>query len=558
MSPIGARRKVEAVSEVATVDDEKLTSSDSTGEELGRVDERYLSFTIDLGQIAEPTRFWNPDGSGETIGRPTFDFANPRLRHMAAALAPAYLRIGGTEADRVIYSLEGTPPEQPPPPFKSVLTAAHVDALGEFALTTGLHVAFAVNAGWGARSAGGAWVSGMSRALMRYTARHGYPFTVWELGNEPNAWPLFQAQLLVQPEQYARDLRELAAARDAELPAARIAGPCTAYWPTIGEVPALQLRLPPRAVSNYLPRVLRAARAHVVPDVVTWHYYPGLSTRSALAKHRPLLSTVAIAVAVAVVTLCLTRKLLSLSLRTVFGLLGLVLAVASVAVAVNYIVRPVLANGPNSLRDPAVLDTAGHWAEQVRSEVMRLPKQPMLWLGETGSAQVGGEPGLSGRWATALWWLDQLGLLAQLGHAVQCRQTLSGADYGLIDDSTFVPTPDYWASVLWKRLMGTIVLRASLAGAPSTLRVYAHRGVSSTARTTFLLINLGNEEIRVNPPAYGAVDVWRLEGQRFDSPTCTINGRLATLNADGTVPELPPVREAHPTVAADSAMFVRV
>eukprot|EP00327_Prymnesium_parvum_P004018 CAMPEP_0182828494 /NCGR_PEP_ID=MMETSP0006_2-20121128/17507_1 /TAXON_ID=97485 /ORGANISM="Prymnesium parvum, Strain Texoma1" /LENGTH=245 /DNA_ID=CAMNT_0024955869 /DNA_START=108 /DNA_END=846 /DNA_ORIENTATION=- len=217
-----------------------------------------------------------------------------------------------------------------------------------------------------------------------------------------------------------------------------------------------------------------------------------------------------------------------------------------------------LANGPNSLRDPAVLDTAGHWAEQVRSEVMRLPKQPMLWLGETGSAQVGGEPGLSGRWATALWWLDQLGLLAQLGHAVQCRQTLSGADYGLIDDSTFVPTPDYWASVLWKRLMGTIVLRASLAGAPSTLRVYAHRGVSSTARTTFLLINLGNEEIRVNPPAYGAVDVWRLEGQRFDSPTCTINGRLATLNADGTVPELPPVREAHPTVAADSAMFVRV
>lgn len=106
--------------------------------------------------------------------------------------------------------------------------------------------------------------------------------------------------------------------------------------------------------------------------------------------------------------------------------------------------------------------------------------------------------------------------------------------------------------------MGTIVLRASLAGAPSTLRVYAHRGVSSTARTTFLLINLGNEEIRVNPPAYGAVDVWRLEGQRFDSPTCTINGRLATLNADGTVPELPPVREAHPTVAADSAMFVRV
>lgn len=210
-----------------------LTAGDDL---VNEVDERYLSFTIDLGQIAEPTRFWNPNGSGETTGRPSFDFGNDRMRNMAAALAPAFLRIGGTEADRVFYALNGPAPATPPAPFKSVLSTKHLDALGSFALATGLDIAFTVNAGWGARTATGAWNSSHARALMRYVADRAYPFTVWELGNEPNAWPLFHHGLLVQPDVYARELLELAAARDAEMPSARIAGPSTAYWPLIGEV----------------------------------------------------------------------------------------------------------------------------------------------------------------------------------------------------------------------------------------------------------------------------------------------------------------------------------
>ena len=55
----------------------RLRASDDA---VSEVDERYLSFCIDLGQIAEPTRFWNPDGSGETTGRPSYDFGRVRLR----------------------------------------------------------------------------------------------------------------------------------------------------------------------------------------------------------------------------------------------------------------------------------------------------------------------------------------------------------------------------------------------------------------------------------------------------------------------------------------------
>ena len=64
----------------------------------------------------------------------TYDFGRVRLRNMASALAPGLLRIGGTEADRVFYALDepslALAESQPPPPFKSVLKAARIDAIG--------------------------------------------------------------------------------------------------------------------------------------------------------------------------------------------------------------------------------------------------------------------------------------------------------------------------------------------------------------------------------------------------------------------------------------------
>lgn len=535
----------------------------TSAEPIHKVDERYVSFTIDLGQIAEPTRFWNPDGSGETVGRPSYDFANERIRRMAGALSPAYIRIGGTEADRVLYALNTTY-QQPPPPFQSVLTTQHIDALGAFALAAGLQVSFTVNAGWGARNGDGRWDSTQTRALMRYVREHALPFTVFELGNEPNAWPLFQKNLKVEPEDYARDLLELSLARDAEAPGALICGPSTAYWPSIGEVPAFTLELPPRLIRDYLPRALRAAEELVVPDIVSWHYYPGLSTRSALAKYRPQLPAVGLAVGLALAALVSSRRLLSAG--GVALLLTLLLLATALACAINAVVRPVHLT---SLRTVGNLDTVGSWAAEVNAAVAALQPDggaapaPAIWLGETGSAQVGGQPGVSGRWASTLWWLDQLGLLATMKHSVQCRQTLSGADYGLIDDATLEPTPDYWASVLWRRLMGTSVFAVESPGAPPTLRLYAHSAATPPSAgaqrgLTYLAINLGESPLELDLDLARPAETWLLEGPSLDARTCTVNGEQAASAVDGTAPEFAPVLTTRPTVPAGAALFARV
>ena len=56
--------------------------------------------------------------------------------------------------------------------------------------------------------------------------------------------------------------------------------------------------------------------------------------------------------------------------------------------------------------------------------------------------------------------LDQLGRLARRGVAVVFHNTLASSEYGLLDQKSFEPRPNYWAALLWRRLMGTTVLDA--------------------------------------------------------------------------------------------------
>uniref|UniRef100_A0A8B9EEH7 Heparanase n=1 Tax=Anser cygnoides TaxID=8845 RepID=A0A8B9EEH7_ANSCY len=98
-----------------------------------------------------------------------------------------------------------------------------------------------------------------------------------------------------------------------------------------------------------------------------------------------------------------------------------------------------------------------------------------VWLGETSSAYGGGAPQLSNTYLAGFMWLDKLGLAARQGIDVVMRQVFFGAGSYHLVDASFEPLPDYWLSLLYKRLVGTRVLEASVAGADARrLRVYLH------------------------------------------------------------------------------------
>ena len=80
--------------------------------------------------------------------------------------------------------------------------------------------------------------------------------------------------------------------------------------------------------------------------------------------------------------------------------------------------------------------------------------------------------------------------------------TLDASDYGLLDENTYAPRPNYWAALLWRRLMGTTVLDPGPSPAPA-LHLYAHslRGVPggvsllviNTDQTASQSLNVGNQ-----------------------------------------------------------------
>ena len=92
---------------------------------------------------------------------------------------------------------------------------------------------------------------------------------------------------------------------------------------------------------------------------------------------------------------------------------------------------------------------------------------------------------------------------AKAGYAAYCRQDFIGADYGLVNYTTFEPSPDYWLLLLWKRLVGQKVLSVDQP-LEATTRAYAFCSTpsapTSLGSAVLVLINLAEEEVCYSSP----------------------------------------------------------
>ena len=90
--------------------------------------------------------------------------------------------------------------------------------------------------------------------------------------------------------------------------------------------------------------------------------------------------------------------------------------------------------------------------------------------------------------ASAFWYLDELGESAKKSIQVHCRQALVGGHYGLTKrlGDRLVPRPDFFATKLWASLMGPRVLSAqirdpSITGSATRPRPWPTAGPTRTA-----------------------------------------------------------------------------
>jgi hypothetical protein len=245
---------------------------------LGVIDERFQSYNIEMVEITGG-RFWKPyrsstgDKSAPRTGsdtpeiidahlfqyRPPIDLANPRLRMLAAALGPAYLRVSGTWANTTYFADTDQPPSLPPAGFKGILTRKQWLGVVGFARSADAQIVTSFAIGPGTRDADGVWMPDQARSLLGYTHAIGGKISAAEFMNEPNLTAISGAPDGYDAPAYGRDFKRFRLLMKSASPKTMILGPGAA-----GE-------------DANIARLLAASGRGM--DAYSYHYYGTLSER---------------------------------------------------------------------------------------------------------------------------------------------------------------------------------------------------------------------------------------------------------------------------------------
>jgi hypothetical protein len=431
---------------------------------VGTVDQRFQSYNVEMVEVTGGL-FWKPYGSDTSAGsdryayRPPIDLTNARLRRLAAALAPAYVRVSGTWANATYFADSDVPPAAPPTGFNGVLTRQQWHGVVSFsdAVRVPIVTSFAVSRG--TRDATSKWTPQQASRLLAYTASIGGHIAAVEFMNEPNV-----ATTGVMPDSYdaaayRRDFKIFRSLVRQQAPEIMILGPGTA------------------GVTDMAPDLLDASASSV--DAISYHHYGMLSERCT--------------------------------------------GVSS----------------PDGALSEEWLARTDQTVDFYRRLLDQFEPGKPIWLTETAEAACGGN-----RWAATFLdtfrYLDQLGRLAKAGVQVVMHNTLAASDYGLLDEKTLTPRPDYWGALLWRRLMGATVLDAGVPIQPG-LHLYAHCLSGRPDGVSLLVINTD----RTTPRALilaNASERYTLDAASLSDKAVRLNGHTLELGTNDDLPDITGVR----------------
>jgi heparanase len=244
---------------------------------IGTVDERFQSYNIEMVEITGG-RFWKPyrspaddtpadSGRGAPAGmderlfqyRPPIDLTSTRLRLLAAALGPAYVRVSGTWANTTYFADQDEPPAHPPIGFKAILTRAQWRNVVAFAQAVDARIVTSFAISDGSRDAAGLWKPDQARRLLAYTRAIGGKIAAAEFMNEPDLAAMGGAPAGYDAAAYGRDFERFRAVIKSMTPETLILGPGATSEAAI------------------VSQLLAISGSGV--DAVSYHYYGALSAR---------------------------------------------------------------------------------------------------------------------------------------------------------------------------------------------------------------------------------------------------------------------------------------
>ena len=467
------------------------------------VDERLMSYNIEMTEVTGGT-FWKAYTPEQIAGTeeftiaaeklsdftamtdlmqyyPPIDLSNERLRALAKKFGPVWIRVSGSWATKTYYDFDGTTGGVAPKGYQSVLTKEQWIGVLDFVKAVDGKLLVSVSNCAGDHPHSGALDLTQTKKLFDFSHEYGVDIAAAEFMNEPNMLAMSGVPQGYTAEDYARDQDIFNRWVKENYPDCLLVGPCSLGDGAMGKMDAKNAGAGIGAMVQMCTTDELLNGTKVPLDVFSYHYYNGISER--LAAMMPAGHWDG----------------------------GEAHTDAYLAVA------PENAKAYVPLRDRYV-----HGGQ--------------MWVTESGDAGGGGDTWAS-TYLDVLRTLNELGIFATITDGVIFHNTLASSDYGFLKHGTFEPRPNYFAVLLWNRLMGTTVYDCENPNCEGA-HIYCHSRRDGKDGYVYLVINNSlTEETTVVLPK--EAEIYSLSGSgNIRSSVMVLNGKELSISGIADIPEL--------------------
>lgn len=431
---------------------------------------------------------------------PPIDLYNEKLRKLASEFGPVWVRVSGTWATKTYYDFEGT--GVTPEGYQNRLTKEQWIGVLDFVKAIGAKLLISVANCEGLHKASEPWNPSQAEKIFALSKEYGVAIDAVEFTNEPNMLDITGFPTGYTAADFARDQDIFHKWVRENYPGTLIVGPCSTVS-TIGDTEKEGNSKGTGGIAEVSGNVATTdelMEGTTEPlDVYSYHYYNGVSER--LEMLMPLAHWDADKV--------LTEQYLA--------------------------VAPSCAKDNTPSRDK------------------HCPGGEM-WVTESGDAGGGGDTWAS-TYVDVFRTLNELGTFATITDGVIFHNTLASSDYGFLKHGTFEPRPNYFAVLLWNRIMGTTVYNTE-EEIREGAHVFAHSRKDGKDGVAYLVINNSETETTtVELPK--SAEVYKLTADTLRATTMRLNGKELVLGANNELPDMSPaVMEGTLTLEPATMAFV--
>ena len=473
--------------------------------EIRKMNPRLMSYNVEMTEVTGGT-FWKAYTEGQIAGTeefpkleggftnhtamaglmqyyPPIDTTDEKLISLARELGSVWVRVSGTWATKTYYDFDGTTGGKAPEGYQSVLTREQWANILGFVKAVDAKLLVSASNCAGDHKDGGALDLTQIKKLFALTDELGGSIDAFEFMNEPNMLQTSGAPMGYDFPDYVRD-QDIANAWVREnYPECLIVGPCNtgmvddgAQDERLSEMGAGMGNMMKMGTVHDLMR-----GAEVPMDVYSYHYYNGISER--------------------LMSIMPTGHWPAEAAHT-----DAYLAVAPGICYMNMSARNKYVPGAE------------------------------MWVTESGDAGGGGDTWAS-TYLDVLRTLNELGSFCTLTDGVIFHNTLASSDYGFLAHGSFDPRPNYFAVLLWTRLMGNTVYACENPGTEGA-HVYCHSRKDGKDGYAYLIINNSLTDVTtLDLPCEGVL--YELSGNgNMRNKVMYLNGNPLNLGENNTLPSL--------------------